>query len=76
MTWELLKQVLVHDLQLQDDALVPAAGLGDVGLDSLAAVELAESLHSRFGIRVADYEILDSASLADLAELITARSTA
>ncbi|MEV6347153.1 acyl carrier protein [Actinoplanes sp. NPDC051851] len=75
MNWDLLKHALVHDLQLQHDALVPTASLADVGLDSLAAVELAESLQSRYGVRVADYEILDSADLAGLAELITARST-
>jgi len=76
MTWETLKLTLVHDLQLQHEALVPTASLADIGLDSLAAVELAEALHRRYGVQVADYEILDAADLAGLTELVVGRSRA
>lgn len=73
MTWDLLKETLVQDLQLQAEFLLPTASLADVGLDSLAAVELAEILGSKYGVQVFDYEILDTATLAGLAQLVVAR---
>ncbi len=73
MTWDLLIETLVQDLQLQVECLVPTASLADVGLDSLAAVELAETLGSKYGVQVFDYEILDTDTLAALAQLVVAR---
>ncbi|QTI88020.1 acyl carrier protein [Streptomyces sp. AgN23] len=71
--YEVLKGILVDDLQMREEEVVPTAGREEVGLDSLTAVELAELLRSRLGIEVHDYELMDTATVADIARLLTER---
>ncbi|WSQ12837.1 acyl carrier protein [Streptomyces sp. NBC_01231] len=70
---EVLRSILVDDLQMREEDVVPAAGREEVGLDSLAAVELSALLRSRLGIEVQDYELLEAATLADVARLVADR---
>lgn len=71
--YEVLKGILVDDLQMREEEVVPTAGREEVGLDSLTAVELAELLRSRLGIEVHDYELMDAATVADIARLLAER---
>ncbi len=72
--YKLLKTVLVDELQCREADVTPAARRADVGLDSLAAVELAVILQSRFALGIADYELLDAVTVGDIAELMASRS--
>ncbi|UTP36956.1 acyl carrier protein [Streptomyces rapamycinicus] len=71
--YEVLKGILVDDLQMREEDVVPTAGREEVGLDSLTAVELAALLHNRLGIEIHDYELMDAATVADVARLVEER---
>ncbi|MEV7427872.1 acyl carrier protein [Streptomyces sp. NPDC091212] len=71
--YEVLKGILVDDLQMREEDVVPTARREEVGLDSLTAVELAALLHTRLGIEVQDYELLDAATVADIGRLLEER---
>ncbi|MEE1802288.1 MULTISPECIES: phosphopantetheine-binding protein [unclassified Streptomyces] len=71
--YEVLKGILVDGLQMREEDVVPTAGREEVGLDSLAAVELAALLHTRLGVEIHDYELLDAATVADIGRLLEER---
>lgn len=71
--YEVLKGILVDDLQMREEDVVPTAGREEVGLDSLTAVELVALLRSRFGMEIHDYELMDAATVADVARLLEER---
>ncbi|MFF9345195.1 MULTISPECIES: acyl carrier protein [unclassified Streptomyces] len=68
-----LKDILVADLQVREEDVAPTATREEVGLDSLAVLELATALNERLGIEVHDYELLDAGTLADVARLMAER---
>lgn len=74
--YDVLKQILVADLHLREQDVLPTAGREEVGLDSLAVLELAELVNGRFGIDVRDYELMEAATLADVANLLEERRAA
>ncbi|MEU6974972.1 MULTISPECIES: acyl carrier protein [unclassified Streptomyces] len=71
--YDVLKDILVGDLHVREEDVVPTATREEVGLDSLAVVELAAALNDRLGIEVQDYELLDAGTLADVARLMAER---
>ncbi|GHG17127.1 MULTISPECIES: acyl carrier protein [Streptomyces] len=71
--YDVLKDILVADLQVREEDVVPTATREEVGLDSLAVLELATALNERLGIEVHDYELLDAGTLADVARLMAER---
>jgi acyl carrier protein len=71
--YEVLRDMLVDDLQLRAQDVVPTASREEVGLDSLAAVELVALLRSRLGVEVDDYELLDADTVGDVALLVEQR---
>jgi acyl carrier protein len=73
MVYEELRTILIQDLQLTAEALSPTASRAEVGLDSLAVVELAALLAKRFGVVMHDYELLEAETVADIATLLNAR---
>jgi len=68
--YELLKTILVDELHMCAADVRPTASRADVGLDSLAVVELAAALNSRLGIAVKDYEVLEAETVGDVVRLI------
>jgi acyl carrier protein len=74
--FEVLRTILVDDLQMRADDLAPTSGRVEVGLDSLAVVELSSLLSQRLGIEVADYELLELATVGDIADLVAERCRA
>ncbi|WP_250847767.1 acyl carrier protein [Streptomyces hygroscopicus] len=71
--YEELKGILVDDLQIRAEDVAPTAGREQVGLDSLAAVELATLLSDRYGVEFHDYELLEADTVADIAGLVAER---
>lgn len=71
--YELLKGILIHDLQMRADDVVPTATRTEVGLDSVAMVELATVLSTRLGFEIHDYELMEAATVADVAHLVEER---
>lgn len=71
--YEELKEILVDELQVRAEDVAPSAGREEVGLDSLAAVELAALLSGRYGVQIHDYEVLEADTVADVAELLAER---
>jgi acyl carrier protein len=72
--YELLKTIMIEDLQLNAGDVSPDANRADAGLDSLAIVELSMVLSRRLGIDIADDELLELETVADIAHLIAERS--
>lgn len=73
--YDTLKNILIRDLHLTEEDIRPEASREEAGLDSLAMVELSMMLSKRLGIEISDDELLDAATVADLAHLIGQRST-
>ncbi|MFG2115864.1 acyl carrier protein [Streptomyces sp. NPDC048718] len=69
----LIKDILVNELHIREEDVVPTATREEVGLDSLAVLELATALNERLGIEVYDYELLDAGTVADVARLVAER---
>lgn len=68
--YEELRTLLIDDLQLDENALRPEAGREEAGLDSLAVVELSMLLSDRFQVDISDEDLLEAATVADIAHLL------
>ncbi len=56
-TFERLKKIIVEQLGVEEDAVVPNASfIEDLNADSLDLVELIMSLEEEFGLEIADEE--------------------
>jgi acyl carrier protein len=73
--YEVLKDILVGSLQVRAEDIRPTATREEIGLDSLAVLELATLLSQRLGVQVHDYELLDTVTVDDVAQLVTERSS-
>ncbi|WP_036375496.1 acyl carrier protein [Micromonospora sp. ATCC 39149] len=71
-----LKTILVEDLQMRTEDVVATADRAEVGLDSLAVVELSALLSKRLDIEISDYELLELATVGDIADLVAERCRA
>jgi acyl carrier protein len=74
--YEVLKTILVDDLQVRAEDITPTSSCVDVGLDSLTMVELASVASSRLGIEIYDYELQELATVGDIARLLGERGSA
>lgn len=68
-----LKSILVDDIGLAEKDIWPEATLAEVGMDSLAMVELSLVLEKRHGITISDDELTETAAVADIANLVAER---
>lgn len=68
---EQIKKVLVETINVDEEAVTPEAKLNeDLGIDSLAAVELALELETEFGIRIEDDELANLKTVQDIINII------
>ncbi len=69
-----LKRVLVEELDLDEDKLVPEAHFEeDLDVDSLGVVELLMALEDEFDVEIPDEEAEDITTVGEAAALIHAK---
>jgi acyl carrier protein len=74
--YDKLKSILVDDIQLRDEDIRPDATLQEAGMDSLAMVELSIAVSKRCGVELSDDELVETATVADIADLMAQRVSA
>lgn len=74
--YDTLKSILVTDLQLPADDIRPDATLDEIGMDSLAMVELSLVVSKRYGVDLSDDELVETATVSDIAGLLAQRTSA
>ncbi|MEU3355393.1 acyl carrier protein [Streptomyces sp. NPDC037389] len=73
--FETLKEILVSKLKVSPEQVTPDATREEVELDSLAVVELSLLLEKELGMAISDDELLEAATIGDMARLMEQRST-
>lgn len=71
--YPMLMSILVNDLQMRAEDVTPTATCVEIGLDSLAVVELSGVLSSRLGVEIHDYELLELGTVGAIACLMQER---
>ncbi|MCG7210126.1 acyl carrier protein [Streptomyces arenae] len=74
MPFDALKVILVNKFQIPGDQITEDARPTDIGLGSLAFVELSLILEKDLDIKVSDDELTDASTLRDIAALMKERS--
>lgn len=70
-----IKKVLVEAINVDEEEIKPEAKLNeDLGIDSLAAVELALELENEFDIRIEDEELAKLVTVQDVMDIIEKKS--
>ena len=70
-----IKKVLVEAINVDEEEIKPEAKLNeDLGIDSLAAVELALELENEFDIRIEDEELAKLVTVQDVMDIIETKS--
>lgn len=71
---EQIKKVLVDAINVDEEAVTAEANLkDDLGIDSLAAVELALELETEFDVRIEDDELAKLETVQDIIDIIEAK---
>ncbi len=71
---EKVSKVLVDAINVDESLIKPEASLkDDLGIDSLAAVELAMELESEFGVRIEDEELEGLKTVQDILDVLRAK---
>ncbi len=74
MTFDKVKEIIVENLGVSADEVVPEAALiEDLGADSLDAVELSMALEDEFGLKIEDEEFAALVTVKDVVEFIDAK---
>ena len=73
--FEKVKEVLVEALNVDEDMITMEANLkDDLGIDSLAAVELSLELETEFDVRIEDEELAKLVTVADIVNLLESKA--
>lgn len=73
--FEKVKDVLVEAINVDGDMITMEANLkDDLGIDSLAAVELSLELETEFDIRIEDEELAELVTVADIVKLLESKA--
>lgn len=71
---EEIKKVIVDALNVDEELIKPEAKLTeDLGIDSIAAVELAVELESEFDLEITDEELAKLTTVQDIIDIINAK---
>lgn len=71
---EKVKEVLVEAINVDEDMITMEANLkDDLGIDSLAAVELSLELETAFDVRIEDEELERLVTVADIVKLLESK---
>ena len=72
--FEKVKEVLVEAINVDEDMITMEANLkDDLGIDSLAAVELSLELETEFDVHIEDEELAKLVSVADIVKLLESK---
>ena len=72
--FEKVKEVLMEAINVDEDMIKLEANLkDDLGIDSLAAVELSLELETEFDVRIEDEELAKLVSVADIVKLLESK---
>ncbi len=71
-----IRRIVADALYVEPGALDETAGFGDLGLDSILAVEVVKAINDRFGVGLEAARLYDHPTLAALAAHVAARATA
>ena len=72
--FEKVKEVLVEAINVDEDMITMEANMkDDLGIDSLAAVELSLELETEFDVRIEDEELAKLVSVADIVKLLESK---
>ena len=71
---ERITKVLVDAINVDESLVKPEASLkDDLGIDSLAAVELSLELETEFDVRIEDEELANLKTVQDIIDLINSK---
>ena len=69
-----IKEIIVKELALDEEAVVPEAHLqDDLGADSLALLNLTELIGKRYDIGITGDDLVEINSVSELVQLIESR---
>ena len=75
MCFEELKEVFVDTLSCDSDKVTPEASLTeDLQADSLDAVELNMAFEDKFGVSIADEDLVNLKTVGDIFDYLAARA--
>ena len=73
--FEKVKEVLMEAINVDEDMIKMEANLkDDLGIDSLAAVELYLELETEFDVRIEDEELAKLVTVADIVSLLESKA--
>ena len=73
--FEKVKEVLMEAFNVDEDMIKLEANLkDDLGIDSLAAVELSLELETEFDVRIEDEELAKLVTVADIVSLLESKA--
>ena len=73
--FEKVKEVLMEAINVDEDMIKMEANLkDDLGIDSLAAVELSLELETEFDVRIEDEELAKLATVPDIVSLLESKA--
>ena len=73
--FEKVKEVLMEAINVDEDMIKMEANLkDDLGIDSLAAVELSLGLETEFDVRIEDEELAKLVTVADIVSLLESKA--
>lgn len=66
-----IKQIIVSELALDEEVVLSEAHLqDDLGADSLALLNLAEAIETRYGIEIQGDDLVDIANVGELVKFV------
>lgn len=68
-----LSTVLSQNLDVVAEEIAPQATLDDLGVDSVATIELVDILQEEYGIKIADEELTNKNTVEQVIETVTAK---
>ena len=73
--FEKVKEVLMEAINVDEDMIKMEANLkDDLGIESLAAVELSLELETEFDVRIEDEELAKLVTVADIVNLLESKA--
>ncbi|MGC7101386.1 acyl carrier protein [Amycolatopsis lurida] len=71
-----LSDILTSSFDVPADEIEPGKILDDLGVDSVAVVELADLLQEKFGIRIGEDELTNKNTIEQVVSTVTAKAGA